>query len=312
MQPSTRDKLGLAYLVHAALRIRRRLSTHAKEYTMPLTLECRTEYVRNIVKLSLWLASGYSLEGVSFKERVSAGTPIYRLTTLWNGVNHPAHPPPGWRDPCWDALLEQVQAFFSHTRRDQETASLEEEGLERLWPFLAPRIQQDLEAWPWIPSVYGTAPVPNDHIYGFFLYEIPAQPRGAHRLDLHMGNCYAPDSPLKDLQARAHELGRLLGEARALAPSLRAVRCSSWLNSFPPFQTLFPPEWRENGVPLSPFTYTYGVWGQMISRSGAYHRQNGRYLREHARFPYPALRCECTIESLLRHLCDKSEFAGRF
>ena len=269
---------------------------------MSFTIDSRKNFVENITKLSLWLTRKYCSEGMQLEEAFSDGTPVYRLTTLWDGINHPAHPSPGWYDKRWESLLEQLKFIFTHHQQVEKTDTLEDEGLELLWPFLAPRIKQDSKLWPWIPSVYGTT-VCEDCVFGFFLYGISeSQPRKHKQLDLHMGNCFAPNSPFKDMQARANELEQLLENARTREPNLRSVCCGSWLNSFKPFQTLFPPEWCKNSSPASPIAYGYDLWGQMMSRSGGYHKRNGDYLRENGKFPYEAVKCKCTIESLLRHL----------
>ncbi len=88
-------------------------------------------------------------------------------------------------------------------------------------------------------------------------------------------------------------------------PKLETIGTGSWLNSVPPFTTLFPPEWLASAKPFPKLVQGKGWWGQFIDRRGGYHRPNGDYLRRTGRFPYPVLNFTCSIDSLRRHLKER-------
>jgi len=264
---------------------------------MALNVENRTDFVKNIVKLSLWLVRKYHAEGVEFEQAVNRGTPIYRLTSLWDGVHHPANPQNGWNDKKWDALLKILKEYFDTLNAG---SSFEREGLNVLWPWLEARIKKDVKDWPWIPSAYGTK-IMQERVSGMFLYEYTEK----HEIDLHMGNIYAPESPFKHINQLATDLHTLLVHILRKDPDVEQIVCESWMNSFEPFLALFPSEWRHDCSDTDMFKYTYDIWGQMVNRKGGFHKRNGEYLRDTGEFPYLSKKCRCGIRALAVHLENK-------
>src|SRR5262249_54476678 len=113
-----------------------------------ISLEARRDFVEGVVPLSLWLARRLWHGGMALEEALTARTNLYRLTCLWDGTHHPAHPPPGWRDPRWEELLGQMGVLFDRYARQDDTTALEREGLALLWPVLEPRLELDVRSWP--------------------------------------------------------------------------------------------------------------------------------------------------------------------
>jgi hypothetical protein len=262
------------------------------EQTPPIiTREARRDFVVGVVALSLWLARRLWREGMDLAEALTARTNLYRLTCLWDGRNHPARPVEGWRDARWDGLLGQMQSLFERHAGSDDTTALEQEGLEMLWPVLEPRLAADSPV----------SPTPRTRPFGFFTYDYSSAERS---VTLHLANACPPRSPFAEPSARAAELGRLLDEAASRDPAPLRVICSSWLNSFPPFQTFFPPAWTSSASPPSPLAYHYGWWGQFIDRTGGFHRRNGAHLRQTGQFPYPCVRCTCSVSELRAHLVE--------
>ena len=259
---------------------------------MAITIKARTDFVRNISKLSLWLAQKYSIQNIPFEKALSKGTPLYRLTVLWDGMHHPAA---GWDDEQWNHLTDRLKRLFSG---ELNSAQAEKQGLKILWPYLEPRIERDVQEWPWIPSAFGTKKM-EERVYGFFLYEIIEDGK---TIDLHMGNPYAPHSPFENMKQMEADLKDLLEGVITVNTGVENIVCESWLNSFKPFCSLFPLEWCENSVKTDMFNYTYDIWGQMMNRHGAYHLRNGDLLRKTGEFPFASIKCGCKIDSLFKHL----------
>lgn len=265
---------------------------------MPITIETRKDYVENVTMLSLWLAQHKNKGPGSFNKTLTAQSPLYRLTCFWDGVNHPANPPVGWVDKKWEFVLRELKEILKSTDNADE---FEQQGLKKLWPFLEPRIKKDAKAWPWIPSGYTSEKLP-DKLFGFFAFELLKAQGGNFDITLHMGNIFAPQSPFKDMAARKNELLQLLDYARDKYGNLVSVFSGSWLNSFAPFLALFPDEWIDKNTPASPINYSYDIWGQLVSRTGGFHRRNAYHIRRTGRFPYPSLPGKCKVESLRKHL----------
>jgi len=258
---------------------------------MPITIEARRDFVENVVKLSLWLARRRMREGEPLEKAITLRTNIYRLSSLWDGNNHPAH---GWHDERWDELLKKLAEIFARHDSDPESDALEEEGLNFLRPLLEARLATDVAAWP--------APKAGD--YGFFNFDLQPKEK-PERINLHLVNRFAPRPPFQDPAARAEELSRLTHDVVAKEPQIAWVICHTWLNTFKPFQDLFPPEYAQSASPPSEMGFHYGWWGQFIDRTGGFHRKNGEHLRRTGTFPYACVACHCGIGSLWRHLETK-------
>lgn len=258
-----------------------------------ITREARRDFVEGVVPLSLWLARRLWREGMDLGEALTARTNIYRLTSLWDGRNHPARPAEGWRDPRWEELLGQLRLLFERHAGSEDTTVLEQQGLQLLWPVLEARLTTD--------SAGG--PTARARPFGFFTYDYSPAERS---VTLHLANPCPPRSPFAEPAARVAELGCLLDEAMARDPSPLRVLCSSWLNAFPPFQAFFPPVWASSASPPTPLGYHYGWWGQFINRTGGFHRPNGAHLRETGQFRYPCVRCTCSVDELREHLVARS------
>lgn len=253
-----------------------------------ITHEAATEFVTELVKVSLWLADWLERqEGVPLEETLSFRTDIYRLTTLWDGEHHPAHQSTDWHDEKWNQLLTDLRAI--RAKHGDDTDAFEAAGLALLWPVLEPRIE----------AYARTAPRPEDRPFGFFSYDLDDEP---DTIAIHMGNPFAPQSPFRDMDARARELLALLDHAQATYPAAQHVWTGTWMNSYPPFRKLFPEAWHRSASDPTPLDCWGNWWGQMVSRTGGFHHKNGEHLRRTGRFPYDCVRCSCRIVELREHL----------
>ena len=159
-------------------------------------------------------------------------------------------------------------------------------------------MEKDIRSWPWLPSGYTAYPLPSEQISGIFACE-PEE--GSDTLEIHIANSCMPESPFHDVRARALDLQSLLETATTRDPGLRTIGCNSWLNAFPPFLRLFPPEWpREEEI--APLGYSFNWWGQMMARDGRFHERSGQHMRTSGEFPYPSVEGHCEIDSLRMHL----------
>ncbi len=258
---------------------------------MPITIEHRKDFILNVTKLSLWLSEKYCGEGIAFDEAITKATPIYRFTTLWDGSNHPAN---GFNDKQWNLILSELEKLLLNKGSIE---NFETEGLKLLIPHFEPRYELDVKAWPWIPSALGVTNL-EERRSGMFLYELTRD----NKLNLHMGNIFAPESPFKNVKLLRKTFRLLLESVLENEKNVKEIVCESWMNNFEPFLSLFPKEWCDNYTKTNMKNYTYDIWGQMMNRFGGYNKPNGDYLRENGKFPYPSIKCGCSIKSLLSHL----------
>lgn len=265
---------------------------------MAITESDRRSFVEGVTKLSLWYQHSQAPSPDRWYALLTGETPIYRLTAHWDGRSAPPVDTPDGAPTEWSSLVSAIADINRSHKPETDTFAFEEAGLLLLWPHLEPRIERDVRAWPWIPSCLGSE-VPETGVFGFFLYEFdPADP---NLVILHMGNAFAPESPFADPNAMARDLLSLLDDAVSRTPSASRLASATWLNGFPPFQTLFPPEWVQSAVARRP-AYTYDWWGQFVDRRGAFHRANGDRFRQTGRYPYPSVTCSADIASVRAHL----------
>lgn len=258
---------------------------------MPITIEDRRDFVENAVRVKLWLARHKAADNESLVEAVILRTDIYRLSDLWDGKNHPAYPSEGWRDPRWEALVAALTALHAQHPND---AAFEQAGLELFWPHLEPKLKQAVKRWP----------RSEERPFGFFSCDPPRDSPEGPFVNIHLSNPFAPRSPFEDMNARANELWRLLDDVLTKEPAPVIIRCGTWLNSVPAFQSLFPPEWLEGASQSNP-GFHYGWWGQFVNRRGAFNHRAGEHLRKTGEFLYPCIGCNCRIEALRAHLKAK-------
>ena len=103
------------------------------------------------------------------------------------------------------------------------------------------------------------------------------------------------------MQALARSLLKLLDDLEQDRPDIQIVQCGSWINSFEPFRSLFPPEWHENCRVSGP-AYTYGWWGQFMTHTGDFHYPNARHFRATGEFPFTCLVCSADRSSVREHV----------
>jgi hypothetical protein len=267
-----------------------------------LTYEKRLAYAREMTRLGLWYARRLLRDGAPLREAVNRRTPLYRLTSLWDRTHHVAR---GWDDPAWETVLKELEAAHA---RSKTTCRFESQGADILAPLLEGGAQRDVAHWPWIPEGYCVTPLPDAHVFGFFAFETP---EGGDCAAIHLANPFVPESPFSDPRARLRELGAMAAAIGRLAPGARRLGCASWLNAFPPFLALMPPEWAASLEPRPARGVGFDLWGQFVARDGGFHARNGRRFRQTGAFPYPVLAGCCTLEAVARHVETRANGAAR-
>ncbi len=235
--------------------------------------------------LSLWYARKRILEGSSdFEGALNHRVNIFRNTRFSTGGVHPSK---GDVIPEWTALLDRLRDVFDAHIDDPNT--LEEKGLEIFWPDIKAKV--DTTGDPQEPR--------EDRPYESWSCDY----RGGERLNIHIFNTYAPESPLTSKKdAFAAALIRMLEDSKRNRPDIDTVACGSWLNSVPSFADLFPQAWADSAEGHREVRYTMGHWGQFTDRRGDFHDRNGQQFRETGEFPYESTVCQDHIDAILDHL----------
>jgi len=254
-----------------------------------MSLKIQKHYVTEIVKLKLWYVKWLLYFGVNFEDAIQRHVDIYRMTSLYDGSK--SHQPiTGWSDPSWEKILIKLRRIYdkySGHAALESTLKLEEEGLSILWPYLEKRIKMEAKI------------IPEKKPYGCFGYEYQRD-----YLHLHFSNAVRPNSPFSDMFTLAESLYKLVIDSKERRPEIKRVNMTSWLNTFSPFLSLFPPTWGNSRKPLGPDSGD-GAWGQFIDRTGDFHSHNATIFRKTGQFPYVYSLCGCSINELIKYLREK-------
>lgn len=257
---------------------------------MASRIDIRRNYDRECVKLKIWYVHRLlQTEQRSFEELITTRVDIYRRTHLWDGEHHPAR---GHPDTEWDELVTQLKELYCRHRDDDTTEALEEAAYALLLPAMEERLTGERAGDLWQGAGQVIPPTP----YGSF-----SRDYAEDRVHLHFTNVLQPRSPFWDMPALTRLLLKLLDDLEQDRPDIRIVQCGSWINNFPPFQLLFPPEWVSNARVSGP-SYTYGSWGQFMTHTGDFHYRNAERFRATGEFPYPSLVCSADRKVVRKHV----------
>ena len=230
---------------------------------------------------------------VAANEALEKRVDILRKTALYDG----RHPGMGLDPPIaeWNALKEQLIERIRARAADGDTADLEGE----CWALLRPHVESTFSAR--YEDYRGNAHSP----YNCWRYDFnPGAAQQPDGIQLHVANAFQPESPFSAANRPriVGDLLRLLADATTAHPTAIVFRCSSWLNAFPPFLSLFPPSWAASYSAGEYSVGTYGHWGQYMDHRGAFHQRNAAALRSTGTHPYASGCCQCPIDEAVRHL----------
>ena len=234
---------------------------------------------------------------VAANEVLDKRVDILRKTTLYDG----RHPCIDLNPPIaeWNTLKEQLIERIRARAAEGATADLEDE----CWTLLRPHVESAFSAR--YEDYRGNAHSP----YNCWSYDFNSgaaeRPDG---IQLHFTNAFQPESPFS---AANHprivsDLLQLLADATAAYPTATVFRCSSWLNKFPPFTSLFPPSWATSYSAGEYSVGTYGHWGQYMDHRGTFHQCNADALRSTGSHPYTSGFCQCPIDEAVRYLKNQT------
>lgn len=261
----------------------------------------RRDLVFGLTRLSLWYIYYQTRQGELFDEILNCRTPVYRLTTLWDGVHHPAKPGfPAEKKSEWEQLTDSLLQFYLQVNHDAKC--FEKTGFDLLRPYIEGRIEKDIADWPWIPCGYVPYKLPTEQVFGIFAYELKSSHNES--LSFHIANSCLPKSPFADMKARARELLRMIRDIRTRIPAATSIGCNSWLNSFPPFLQLFPSSYPQDDTTIGTISYGFNWWGQFMSRDGSLHKRHEKQMRCTGRFPFLSRNGRCSINMLEEWLTD--------
>ena len=258
----------------------------------PKTPQEHFEFLCDMTRLQLWYLrqrlAAHPEE--TFEEVLRDRLDIYRRTDLYDGR---AVREINYDEPAWLGLEEGLKSLLVRHAGPDGSAAFEEAGLALLADRLRRRAEMDC------PN--SACPHPPTWPCGSLRFD-PPKPENPRRVGFHIGNAVGPRSIFGEPAYLPQCLFRLMRAAREQFGADSLSTCT-WLNSYPPWLALFPPQWVENmGPEMLDATTGMGFWGQFVNARGTFNHKHGRMFRESRRFPFSPRASWCTFDQLAAHL----------
>lgn len=244
------------------------------------------------VRLMIWFARHWLAQHPheTFVHVLRERTDIFRKTDLYR--QWPVTEGDYEQTP-WAKAESGLLGLCRETLRDADSRTFEDQGLAILRPHLEARAR--LLA----PDGFNT--LPRSTQCGSLRYD-PPKPEAPRRIPFHIGNALRPCSIFDD-PAHLPACLRCLMQKSAAEFAADSLSTTTWLNSYPKWLRLFPPEWQRNlGPEMHDVRTGMGYWGQFVSGRGAFNHKHARILRQTGRLPYPPRHSWCTFDALEKHL----------
>lgn len=244
-------------------------------------------FIKNLAELKLWYVWHLvqvretpfddALKWTSFRDKSEVGTGDHDSsdTDDWHRVQE---------------VLEQLLE-----KHGSCSDAFQKHGMDLLWPHFEPAMAERTAVLDrrW-----------EEGVVGCIRYEYGApydKPDSGEFLTLHFRNTMRPESPFHHRRLLIQGLREIIARTGQTHPHVSQVQMGSWLNSFPPFLSLFPQAWDANGLVGGPGGHM-GWWGQFMDRKGELHAGHVRMFKDQGAFPFDTRSCHCTIEQLGSHL----------
>jgi hypothetical protein len=244
-------------------------------------------FIRDLVELKLW----YVWHLVKVQESSLADA------LAWTSFSGKCASPEDGDGPHgageWDRLRGALEELLE--AHGPCSDPFQESGMDLLWPHIEPGIAERTAVLDrrWEQGVVGC-----------IRYEYPAVKGKADPGDsviIHFRNTMRPESPFSHRRLLIESLQEIIARTGQTHPHVSQVQMGSWLNSFPPFLSLFPEAWDASGLMGGPGGHM-GWWGQFMDRTGGLHARHARMFKTRGAFPFRARSCRCSIELLEGHL----------
>ncbi len=246
------------------------------------TLEEHKEYLRECVKLSLWVIADWKNK----HPQEDIIWTIHERTTL---VNHTIfnkeslYDFPSFTGDDWPKLRLKLRDMFE---KNSDVKKFEEDGFKLIEPYIYDRAEEDLEG------------INGGNSDSWIRYDITKK---EEYLEIHMENSLYPNSFLADVNYFNEKLKIAVLDAEK--HGYRGLWTCSWLNDLPAWQKRMPKEWTESIHNRKwDIEWHLGFWGQFLTANQCFNYKLANKFRETGKIPYPMSLAKASIETLKKHL----------
>lgn len=266
----------------------------------PKTFADHLDYLHDLVRLKLWFVWHWQRTHPdepfqqTLRSRVDIVNKLQWIEQMLAGRDYWS---PNWDDRQWLALEERAHHVFLACREADSGNIFEQTAF--------PIFQPDIDAYAHTDF---TRMLESGKAARSVRFDAPGgrhDPRDAEHptsVVFHIVNTISPSSIFADpdyLPACLLEVMRGAEEAHGATE----LCTTTWLNSYPRWQALFPPDWMEHMTPNNEDVLgNLSFWGQFVNARQTFSVRRGEYLRETGRLPYYPRRSWCSFASLRAHL----------
>lgn len=247
------------------------------------TLEQHREYLKECVKLSLWVIADW-------KNKHPQEDIIWTIHERTALVNHTVFNPetlydfPTYKGNEWPKLRLKLRSIFEE---NSDIKNFEEKGYKLLEPYIFGRAESDLN------GINSGSPS------SWIRYDVTD--RKSDYLEIHMQNSLYPKSFLADESYFNEKLKIAVLDAEK--HGFKGLWTCSWLNDLPSWQKRMPQEWTDSIENRRwDIEWHLGFWGQFLTANQCFNHKLAAKFRETGKIPYPMSRASASLDVLKKHL----------
>lgn len=252
------------------------------------TLEEHKEYLRETVKLSLWIIADWANKHPKddFIKNIDERTPM---------VNHTVFNPktlydyPTFEGEEWPKIRKELYNLY---KEESDPYKYQELAFTLVEPYIYERAERDLEG-------INTPIDPQEK--SWIRYDIN---RKEEFLEIHMENTLYPESFLANDTYFYEKLKIAVDDAEK--HGYKGLWTCSWLNDLPAWQKKMPQKWNSSiDKRIYDIEWHLGFWGQFLTANQCFNYRAAEKFRENGVVTLPMSLAQATIEDFREHLKQK-------
>lgn len=192
-------------------------------------------------------------------------------------------------------ILDSLKRYYKSARRKHDFGFFEKHSMETLAPLINGRVDRDVED---LKSGKDTG----KYQCGSLRYNLCVDQDNPKRIGFHIANACFPGSMFDDKTYLPACFIVLINQCEAKF-GISEIGTSTWLNSLPKWNALFPAEWQKNMGPLNEnIQWHYGFWGQFLNSRKTFNHRLAEQFKKTGKMPFLPRASWCGTEAMRKHL----------
>ena len=192
-------------------------------------------------------------------------------------------------------LLDSLEHYYKSARQKNDFSSFEKHSMETLVPLLRGRVDRDIED---LKSGKDT----EKYQCGSLRYNLCPEPDNPKRIGFHIANACFPGSMFDGRTYLPACFIVLMNQCEEKF-GISEIGTSTWMNSLPKWNALFPDEWQKNMGPANEdIHWHYGFWGQFLNSRKTFNHRLAEQFRKTGEMPFLPRSSWCQTSEMRSHL----------